>query len=102
MCADVLWLWIYFQNGQVEGIACYLFDCRTPSLCIFTSHPGFIVLEFDSKKFVDQHTDELDRLASSSVNLSSATTTASIIAPSTMTSVIEAGPKENSARKSFG
>lgn len=89
------------KKGQFEGIACYLFDCKSPSVCIFTSHPGFIVLEFDSKKFVDQHTDELDRLVSSSFNLSSAVTTTSITAPSTMTSVIEVGPKENGARKSF-
>lgn len=89
------------QGGRSDDLACYLFDCKSPSLCVFTSHPGFAVLDFSYAKDSDPHADELDQLAMTSAGTLSSTTSATTTTTTASTTVTNAvRPQDNGRGKS--
>lgn len=91
------------KGGNSNDLACYLFDCKTPNLCVFTSHPGFTVLDFSYARDFDPHAQELDQLALSSPNAlhsTTSTTTATTTTVATTTLARTKKPQDNGQSKS--
>lgn len=85
------------KGGHSDDLACYLFDCKSPNLCVFTSHPGFAVLDFSYAKDSDPHADELDQLAMTSASTLSSTTSTTT---TTTVATTKMRPQDNGRSKS--
>ena len=52
-------------------MACYLFDCGKPNICVFSSHPGFSVVQYPlrhtSDREQEKHADDLYKLTTTTL-----------------------------------
>ncbi|ELU16574.1 hypothetical protein CAPTEDRAFT_225456 [Capitella teleta] len=85
-CDEAMCNLAVFKNKEPDH-SCYLFDCGSPSVCLFTEHPGFSSHSLPNRrngnKEQEKHADELEDLAA-------ATTTTSTTEPTTTTTTQQA------------
>jgi hypothetical protein len=84
---------------QGPSHSCYLFDCGSPSVCLFTEHPGFsahlLPYRQNGNKEQEKHANELQKLAVATTT----TTTSEPITTTTEPTTPEPteAPKKNKA-----
>lgn len=78
------------KGGHGDDLACYLFDCKSPNRCVFTSHPGFTVLDFSYARDLDPHAHDLDQLAMTSASTLPSTTSTTTTTTAATTTVAKA------------
>lgn len=82
---------------QGDENSCYLFDCRTPSVCQFTSHPGFIAMTLQNRNTGNaqqsQHEEDLQQLVATSSTTSTTEPTTSAATTTTTTTTTTLPPK---------